>query len=133
MTLDVYRGRKTTIQQQQQLFFTLLVRHQMDLLFFSIPSRRVLWPKHMTSSFSKALVLCACLPFELCVDLLLHLAGTRPQLILLYSLIIHPSMRLFYNTPGTLNSLFLKSLRHDKVFIHSFNWAKPAIFSLFTP
>ena len=32
------------------------------------------------------------------------------------------------NTPGSLYSLFPKSLRHEKLFFHSFNMAKPATF-----
>ena len=49
-------------------------------------------------------------------------------LFLLYGLIIHSSMNFFHNTPGSLYSLFLKSLRHEKLFFHSFNMAKPATF-----
>ena len=37
-------------------------------------------------------------------------------------------MNLFHNTPGSLYSLFSKSLRHEKLFFHSFNMAKPATF-----
>ena len=54
--------------------------------------------------------------------------GMRPQLFLLYSLIIHSSMNLFHNTSGSLYSLFSKSLRLEKLFFHSFNIAKPATF-----
>ena len=50
----------------------------------------------------------------------------RPQLFLLYSLIIHSSMNFFNNTPGSLYSLFSKSSRLGKLFFHSFNMAKPA-------
>ena len=35
-------------------------------------------------------------------------------------------MNLFHNTPGSLYSLFPKSLRHEKLFFHSFNRANPA-------
>ena len=56
------------------------------------------------------------------------LYGPRPHLFLLYGLIIHSSMNLFHNTPGSLNSLFPKPLRHEKLFYHSFNMAKPATF-----
>ena len=34
----------------------------------------------------------------------------------------------FHNTPGSLYSLFPKSLRHEKLFFHSLNMAKPATF-----
>ena len=34
----------------------------------------------------------------------------------------------FHNTSDSLYSLFPKSLRHEKLFFHSFNMAKPAIF-----
>ena len=54
--------------------------------------------------------------------------GMRPQLFLLYSLIIHFSMNLFHNTPGSLYSLFPKSLMLEKLFFHSFNMAQPATF-----
>ena len=37
-------------------------------------------------------------------------------------------MNLFHNTSGSLYSLFPKSLRHEKLFFHSFNLAKPATF-----
>ena len=47
--------------------------------------------------------------------------GQRPQLFLLYSLIIHSSMNFFHNTSASLYSLFPKSLRHEKLFFHSFN------------
>ena len=43
MTLDVYRGRKTTIQQQQQLYKT-------DFLHMSMFSHLVIWSKSSTSS-----------------------------------------------------------------------------------
>ena len=49
--------------------------------------------------------------------------GIRPQLFLLYSLIIHSSMNLF-----SQRSLISKSLRLEKQFFHSFNMAKPATF-----
>ena len=35
-------------------------------------------------------------------------------------------MNFFHNTPGSLYSLFPKSLRHEKLFFHSLNMAKPA-------
>ena len=34
----------------------------------------------------------------------------------------------FHNTPGSIYSLFSKSMRHGKLFFHSFNIAKPATF-----
>ena len=47
--------------------------------------------------------------------------GPRPQLFLLYNLIVHSSMNLFSpGTPGSLYSLFPKSLRHEKLFFSQF-------------
>ena len=37
-------------------------------------------------------------------------------------------MNFFHNTPGSIYSLFPKSLRHEKLFFHSINMAKPATF-----
>ena len=54
--------------------------------------------------------------------------GHRPQLFLLYSLIMYSSMNLSHNIPGNLYSHIPKSLRHEKLFFHSFNMAKPATF-----
>ena len=50
----------------------------------------------------------------------------RPQLFLLYSLIIHSSMNLFSQHSRQFILSFSKSLRHEKLFFHSFNMAKPA-------
>ena len=37
-------------------------------------------------------------------------------------------MNFFHNAPGSLYCLFSKSLRHEKLFFHSFNMAKPTTF-----
>ena len=42
-------------------------------------------------------------------------------------------MNFFHSTPGSLYCLFSKSLRHDKLFFHSFNMATPATFSANLP
>ena len=66
--------------------------------------------------------------FESCV------ASWPETTFLLYSLIIHSSMNLFFNnTPGSLYSLFPKSLRHEKLFLFCFNMAKPATFFAIFP
>ena len=76
----------------------------------------------------------ACSPRCIQSDCAASLFCTRPQLILPYSLIIHPSMRLSSQHPRYLKLFFfLSSLSHDKAFNHSLNWAKLASFSLFTP
>ena len=49
-------------------------------------------------------------------------------IILLYSLIIHSSMNLFSQHSRQFILSFSKSLRHEKLFFHSFNMAKPATF-----
>ena len=54
--------------------------------------------------------------------------GMRPQLFLLYSLIIHSSINLFLQHSRQFILSFFKSLRHEKLFFHSFNMAKPATF-----
>ena len=52
----------------------------------------------------------------------------RSQLFLLYSLIIHSSMNIFSKHSRQLTLFFPKSLRHEKLFCHSFKMAKPATF-----
>ena len=56
--------------------------------------------------------------------------GQRPQLFLLYSLMIHSSMNPFseYSRQFIL-SFFFKCLR-NVIFFHSFNMAKPTTFFL---